>query len=98
MVDAFRQSWPADALKAVATKFLDDVDIEPKLKESCVNMCMTFHTTTQEMSDVFLHELGRYNYVTPTSYLEQINTFKELLRLKRKYSLISFLEFSSYYF
>ncbi|VDN33904.1 unnamed protein product [Dibothriocephalus latus] len=31
----------------------------------------------------FLNELRRHNYVTPTSYLEMIRTFKKLLGLKR---------------
>ena len=31
----------------------------------------------------FKNELGRYNYVTPTSYLELISSFKSLLGKKR---------------
>lgn len=31
----------------------------------------------------FLRELGRHNYVTPTSYLELINAFKNLLQQKQ---------------
>ena len=31
----------------------------------------------------FLDEVGRHNYVTPTSYLELINAFKNLLTQKR---------------
>ena len=33
--------------------------------------------------NVFLAELDRHNYVTPTSYLELINTFKTLLEKRR---------------
>ena len=31
------------------------------------------------MSSKFLQEMGRHYYVTPTSYLELINTFKSLI-------------------
>ena len=31
----------------------------------------------------YLNELGRHNYVTPTSYLELINSFKTLLQKKQ---------------
>lgn len=31
----------------------------------------------------FLTELGRHNYITPTSYLELIATFRQLLTQKR---------------
>jgi dynein heavy chain len=47
-------------------------------------MVQTFHTTTQEQAIKFKAELGRIYYVTPTSYLELINTFKSLLAEKRK--------------
>ena len=35
------------------------------------------------MKDKFFKELRRVYYVTPTSYLELINTFKTLLKEKR---------------
>ena len=31
----------------------------------------------------FLTEMGKFNYVTPTSYLELISTFKNLLNVKK---------------
>ena len=37
----------------------------------------------RELSDRFSKELGRHNYVTPTSYLELISSFKSLLANKR---------------
>lgn len=52
-------------------------------RNGCIDMCKAFHVKTQELSDRFLSELDRYNYVTPTSYLELINTFKTLLDKKR---------------
>jgi len=47
-------------------------------------MVQTFHTSTQAAADRFENELRRIYYVTPTSYLELINTFKTLLAEKRK--------------
>lgn len=47
-------------------------------------MCMMFHTRGTALSVAFLQEQGRYIYVTPTSYLELLATYKELLELKRK--------------
>lgn len=44
---------------------------------------MDFHTSTQKLSEQFLLRLNRHNYVTPTSYLELIHTFKGLLEKKR---------------
>ncbi len=36
-----------------------------------------------EASDRFRTELGRHNYVTPTSYLELLSAFKNLLEAKK---------------
>ena len=42
-------------------------------------MCMVFHTSVRHLSEKFLANLGRHNYVTPTSYLELICTYLPLL-------------------
>jgi len=42
-----------------------------------------FHTNTQTQAAKFLKYLKRNYYVTPTSYLELINSFKRLLADKR---------------
>nr|XP_057937248.1 dynein axonemal heavy chain 7 isoform X2 [Doryrhamphus excisus] len=77
------QSWPEDALQAVAFRFLEDVEMTDEHREGCINMCKTFHTSTIMLSARFMDELQRHNYVTPTSYLELISTFKVLLNAKR---------------
>lgn len=46
-------------------------------------MCKTFQTTARDMSLRYFSRLRRHNYVTPTSYLELILTFKSLLNVKR---------------
>ncbi|TMS06223.1 Dynein heavy chain 7, axonemal, partial [Larimichthys crocea] len=77
------ETWPEDALQAVACRFLEDVEMTDETREGCINMCKSFHTSTIELSGRFLAELQRHNYVTPTSYLELISTFKALLNTKR---------------
>jgi dynein heavy chain len=77
------QAWPDDALLAVSTHFLADVELTEKERDACIRMCQEFHMSTQNLSMEFFRRLGRHNYVTPTSYLELINTFKDLLSKKR---------------
>lgn len=81
------QPWPEDALLAVATKFLGEIDMPESERDACIEMCQYFHTSTQDLSQEFLRRAKRHNYVTPTSYLELINTFKDLLEKKRKEAL-----------
>ncbi|KAM9486848.1 dynein axonemal heavy chain 7-like, partial [Clarias gariepinus] len=76
-------SWPNDALQAVASRFLEDTEMTNHVRASCIDMCQKFHTSTINLSARFLVELQRHNYVTPTSYLELISTFKILLESKR---------------
>jgi dynein heavy chain len=77
------QAWSDDALRAVSTHFLADVELEEKERDACITVCQEFHTSTQNQSVEFFKSLGWHNYVTPTSYLELINTFKDLLSKKR---------------
>ncbi|KAM8901115.1 dynein axonemal heavy chain 7 [Lycaon pictus] len=77
------QSWPEDALQAVASRFLEEIEMSEEIREDCISMCKSFHTSTIDLSTSFYVELQRYNYVTPTSYLELISTFKILLEKKR---------------
>ncbi|XP_021255791.1 dynein heavy chain 7, axonemal isoform X5 [Numida meleagris] len=77
------QTWPEDALEAVASRFLEDVEMSEETRSGCIDMCKSFHTSTIVLSDLYHVELQRHNYVTPTSYLELISTFKTLLEKKR---------------
>jgi len=46
-------------------------------------MCVNIHQSVASISEQFLAELSRHNYVTPTSYLELLGTFSRLLKLKK---------------
>jgi len=81
-IDWFTE-WPADALESVAWKSMADVEMDDEVKGSCVAMCRQFDESVRALSSQFLLELRRHNYVTPTSYLELISTYKSLLALKR---------------
>ncbi|XP_065655373.1 dynein axonemal heavy chain 7 isoform X2 [Hydra vulgaris] len=77
------QEWPEDALTVVAQRFLANINLPSNIIDGCVEMCKNFHVTTRNLSNRYLNELKRHNYVTPTSYLELISTYKNLLCLKQ---------------
>ena len=77
------KAWPEDALEMVANKFLEDVDMEDNVRSQSIVMCKHFHESVRLMSQKYYDMLLRHNYVTPTSYLELILTFKNLLARKR---------------
>ncbi|XP_017795795.1 PREDICTED: dynein heavy chain 7, axonemal-like [Habropoda laboriosa] len=78
------QPWPEDALLAVATRFLSTIELTDHERTAGIDMCQFFHVSTETLSVEFLTRLDRQVYVTPTSYLEMINTFKDLLGKKRE--------------
>ncbi|EDV27935.1 uncharacterized protein TRIADDRAFT_52992 [Trichoplax adhaerens] len=83
------QAWPKDALERVAMKFLEEIDLEENIKKASVEMCQYFHSSVRQLSTDYYSTLRRYNYVTPTSYLELILVFKSLLNSKRREIMIS---------
>jgi len=76
-------AWPQQALRSVADTFLANVDLELKTKKGVIEVCVLMQRTVREMSADMLSSLNRYYYVTPTSYLELINTFKNILSKQR---------------
>jgi len=83
-IDWFSE-WPDDALKSVATQFLSEVEMDSDdTRNNVIDMCMVFHQSVRRLSARFKSELQRDYYITPTSYLELITTYKTLLASKRQ--------------
>ena len=82
-IDWFRP-WPSDALDAVASTFLEEVEMERHHRQSTVEMCKIFHESLRSLSQKFHTQERRMVYVTPTAYLELIQTFQTLLARKRR--------------
>ena len=77
--------WPEEALREVATGDLSDADFSLGSElPNCVEMFVYMHQTVEQKSTEFLDELRRYNYVTPTSYLELLNVYKSVFVNKQK--------------
>nr|CCC93687.1 unnamed protein product [Trypanosoma congolense IL3000] len=73
-------AWPGQALHSVAQNYLSGMgDLAPHEVESCTELCVMIHETVESMSERFLQETKRHMYVTPTSFLELLQTFKCVL-------------------
>lgn len=85
-------NWPEQALVSVARDFFAQNDIikgGETLIEQCTRMCVTIHQSVEHMSQKFLDETKRHNYVTPTSYLELLHTFKNLMHSESQKILVT---------
>lgn len=50
--------------------------MEESVKAGVVDVCVDMQQRARDMAERYRSEMGRFYYVTPTSYLELINTFK----------------------
>ncbi|XP_078000357.1 dynein axonemal heavy chain 1-like isoform X2 [Glandiceps talaboti] len=89
-IDWFSE-WPDEALQSVAKTFLSEIpDIEQgddettqKVIDGLVKMCMEIHQSVARRAQLFLAELSRHVYITPTAYLELLGIFSKLIGMKK---------------
>ena len=83
-IDMF-SNWPEEALISVATGSIADGEVElGDDTEGCIQMFKIIHQSVEVMTEKYLDEMRRINYVTPTSYLELLNTYKKTLKDRKK--------------
>merc|ERR1719326_142129 len=76
--------WPADALTAVAMQFLAKIEMEEKVMKNVVKVMVDCQLVVTELTDKYRTEAKRHFYVTPSSYLELINSFTSMLKAQRR--------------
>jgi dynein heavy chain len=82
-IDWFME-WPDDALKEVALKFLDEVDLgSAEMRRTIADICVTCHKSAIEMAHKMAFEMKRDYTVTPSNYLQLVQGFIKLLKEKR---------------
>jgi dynein heavy chain len=74
--------WPEDALSSVAQRFFQENASlgVGELKEPLSKICVEIHTSVTKKGEAFYQELRRRNYTTPTSYLELIRLYLDMLK------------------
>ena len=96
--------WPESGLRAVADKFLTATDIPSTQLPKIVDICTGIHTNVLALSDTFLKQDKGYNYVTPITYIELIQSYtirmkvqgENIMKLKLGYTKgIEKLEFAT---
>ena len=78
--------WPADALYSVAVRYYSKAPKElglESLVDQLSKISQFMHSTSQDAAEDFFESLRRRTYMTPTSYLELIGLFTDLVGKKR---------------
>ena len=78
--------WPNDALRAVADKFLHDLDIActETVKKELASHVAFVHDLVNETCQNYFLQFRRRTHVTPKSYLSFLSSYKSLYTEKRK--------------
>lgn len=80
----FFHPWPREALISVAFRFLDDVELpSDEVRTNLAVHMAEEHLSVTDASVKYFQTQGRFNYVTPKSFLELISFYKFLLNDKR---------------
>lgn len=84
VIDWFDE-WPNDALCRVAERLLSDMQssMPENLMKVFPLLCVDVHSSVTDLSNAFWDELRRRYYVTPTSYLEFLETYKAIYNERR---------------
>lgn len=62
---------------------MEDLNVSQEILEGIVTVFQYMHASVVKASELFKLELSRYNYVTPTSYLELLSSYTELMNKKK---------------
>ncbi|TPX43177.1 hypothetical protein SeLEV6574_g05202 [Synchytrium endobioticum] len=78
--------WPNEALRAVAEKFLGEVEIvsTEQVRKDVVHHMAFVHDLVAGACDTYFTQFRRRTHVTPKSYLSFLNSYKTLYTQKRK--------------
>jgi len=77
-------AWPRDALVGVAQRFLQDIEFpSEEIMNAISNHMANVHLSIDDANTQFKERERRFNYTTPTSFLELITFYKKLLGEKQ---------------
>lgn len=74
--------WPSEALYSVALGSLKDVSNGQQQNEDLAKICVMMHETVETASEQLYNEYRRHYYTTPSSYLELLKLYHNLLQTR----------------
>ncbi|XP_030378328.1 dynein heavy chain 6, axonemal [Scaptodrosophila lebanonensis] len=75
-------SWPTEALYSVALGLLTKIAAKMEDRIALASTTVFMHKTVEDTSVRFYKEMKRYYYTTPSSYLELLKLYQNLLKSK----------------
>jgi dynein heavy chain len=82
-IDWFSE-WPDEALTNVARQGLVEITFaDDNERDAVFDVCRGIHQSVARESVRFLNEQGRFNAVTPTSYLELLASYQKIMKERK---------------
>ncbi|XP_046821789.1 dynein axonemal heavy chain 2 [Vespa crabro] len=78
--------WPKEALLEVGNKFLMNLNLplQERMRNGIASTFASIHSMVSRFSVRMANEMKRYNYVTPTNFLELVFGYKDMMNKKRQ--------------
>nr|XP_051677372.1 dynein axonemal heavy chain 14 isoform X4 [Oryctolagus cuniculus] len=81
------EKWPEEALLIVANSFLQgrlNLESDEVSKEKLALMCVQLHISMEDLSTKYFQETGWHYFITPSSFLQFMETFVHILRSREE--------------
>ncbi|KAM6217436.1 dynein axonemal heavy chain 14 [Rhynchocyon petersi] len=81
------EHWPEESLLMITNCFLrENMDLEnsKNLEEKIAPTCVQIHKSIADLSTKLFQETRKHYYITPRNYLQFIDTFTHILKLRKK--------------
>jgi dynein heavy chain len=76
-------AWPSEALHSVADRFIADTALPEEQRTKVARLCVSMHSSVQAAAELCFRETGRRLYVTATSFLELLTTYRRVVASRR---------------
>ncbi|XP_076392739.1 dynein axonemal heavy chain 7 isoform X1 [Megachile rotundata] len=78
------EAWPTETLIQVATKYIQNINMEGNLKANLPTACIKLYNSMQEMSDKYYQESGKRIHILSSSFLHMLKLYVHLVSKKQK--------------
>lgn len=76
--------WPSEALESVAGRTIQTLSIPNEAKSCLAKLCVEFHLDVQTLANQYSQEMRRTVHITPSSFLQLLDSFKFILGTKEE--------------
>ncbi|CAK9808069.1 Dynein axonemal heavy chain 7 [Anthophora plagiata] len=78
------EMWPTDTLTQIGIKYIENINVEEKIKMNVITVCIKLHNSMQEVSTKYYKQTGTKIHVTLSAFLHMLKLYTYLFSKKEK--------------